>query len=195
LIFTCVALTLIEVSPLPGQVVTPGSEKTLKGHDWSELRLPTHAINYTFEISHAALDLVTKPKSTKEQMDRQESIRDSQGVVMLRLGGNLHYHPLAISRQCMRLLDVFQATGDTVWMVALRKHIKRLLDDACRTNGALYMTYSFDYNVHHNPGWHLTAPWYSGMAQGAALALFTRLWTVTATRHIGVLPIAYLGLW
>jgi rhamnogalacturonyl hydrolase YesR len=54
-----------------------------------------------------------------------------------------------------------------------------LVDAAREADGGLYVPYTYDFALHGNEDLTMTAPWYSGMAQGLLLSSFTRLhrWT------------------
>jgi hypothetical protein len=55
-----------------------------------------------------------------------------------------------------------------------------LVDMSHDYDGAMFFPYEFDYRLHSNSSNVMSAPWYSGMAQGQVLSLFSRLGALTS---------------
>jgi hypothetical protein len=104
---------------------------------------------------------------------------DAAGVPMQRIGGRLVYKPAGLSQLGILYVNAYRRTGDSRYLdraVAIAAVFRRI---GVRSLGGLYLPYRFDWAPHRNPAEVLRGPWYSAMAQGLALSLFTRLYQVT----------------
>jgi D-glucuronyl C5-epimerase C-terminus len=105
---------------------------------------------------------------------------DEHGVVRWRArDGRWVNHPLVIARYGVRMADGWRLTGKPEYLRRAEANAQRLLDVATTSRGALWFPYPFDWANHRNRNDMMLAPWYSQMAQGAALMLFSRLHRVT----------------
>lgn len=104
---------------------------------------------------------------------------DSQGVRMYSSHGRLYDHPVAQAQYGLQNLATYQLTKDRSFLDRALAQAQRLVDTHVDSRGAWYFPYPFDFALHGNPDDVMRAPWYSGMAQGQALSLFTRLAQVT----------------
>ncbi len=105
--------------------------------------------------------------------------QDADGVRLFERDGRLHYHPVGVAGHGLRLLGNHRTTGEGPWLALARSHADRLIEQADSLDGALYFPYTYEQILHGNEEDRLTAPWYSGMAQGLAISLFARLHEVT----------------
>jgi hypothetical protein len=96
--------------------------------------------------------------------------RTPQGVPLHRAAdGKLYPHPVAAAQYGMHQVTV----GHRAKALAAGNN---LLDQAVRGDGgALWLPYRFPFALYGDPAKTLTPPWYSAMAQGEALSLFTAL--------------------
>ncbi|MFC4144976.1 D-glucuronyl C5-epimerase family protein [Micromonospora mangrovi] len=101
-------------------------------------------------------------------------VHDATGVRMTLLGGKLYDHPVAQAQYGLNLLESHRITGDQAYLDRARLQAQRLVDRRVLRAGAWFYPYRFNYQLHARYDVH-TAPWYSMMAQGQALSLFTRL--------------------
>jgi hypothetical protein len=104
--------------------------------------------------------------------------QDEDGVVLYEYDGQQYYNPVSIAQRGMWFADNYRRTGDTRYLERARAHADRLLLEAHRINGALYLPYAFEFRLHGGTDL-MENPWYSGMAQGQALSLFLRLHEMT----------------
>ncbi|NEB79013.1 hypothetical protein G3I40_27900 [Streptomyces sp. SID14478] len=83
-------------------------------------------------------------------------------------------HPVAQSSYALDLLAEFDRSGRTESIRLATVQADRLLALRIQTRGAWFFPYPFDFP---SPAHHLNlhGPWYSAMAQGQALSLFTHL--------------------
>lgn len=105
-------------------------------------------------------------------------VHDSTGVRMVRLGGTLYNHPVAQAQYGLHLLEAHRITGNKVYLDRAKLQAQRLIDRRTLRSGAWFYPYPFDHRMHGGPDLY-QAPWYSMMAQGQALSLFTRLYQRT----------------
>ncbi|UNX56229.1 D-glucuronyl C5-epimerase family protein [Georgenia sp. TF02-10] len=85
------------------------------------------------------------------------------------------YHPVSLAHYALYMLESYRTTGTREYLDRAVANAEALLDGAEERAGALWFPYGFDYQLHDDEAQTLTAPWYSGMAQGQALSLFVRL--------------------
>ncbi len=106
---------------------------------------------------------------------------DATGVRMYLLPGDptMYNHPVGQAQLAMAYLDQFRLTGSSVYLRRAAANAQRLVDRRVESRGGWYVPYDFDFAVYGDTSQALTAPWYSGMAQGVALSAFTRLYQAT----------------
>lgn len=105
-------------------------------------------------------------------------------------------HPVAYAQYGISALMEYQRTGESVWLSRAIRHGERLVQMRVERSGAYWFPYRFPWTYDRRT---LSAPWYSGMAQGQALSLFVRLgdvtgearWTTAADRTWQSFPQAY----
>jgi hypothetical protein len=105
-------------------------------------------------------------------------VHDAAGVRMVRIGGRLYNHPVAQAQYGILLLESYRLTGDARYLTRARAQADRIIAHRARYLDAWFFRYDFPYALHSRYQ-RFSVPWYSGMAQGQALSLFTRLWEVT----------------
>jgi hypothetical protein len=95
---------------------------------------------------------------------------DADGVPMRLWDGRLYYSPTGIAMRANQRLAAYIQTGDSAYLDVVTRWADKLQELAVRSSGALWLPFPYD-----NPSQQLTAPWYNALAQGSALALFSRL--------------------
>jgi hypothetical protein len=65
-----------------------------------------------------------------------------------------------------------QQAGDAIWLQRAKANAQKLIAIHTESAGAWWFPYTFDWTYYDRT---LTAPWWSGMAQGQVLSLFSRL--------------------
>ena len=103
-------------------------------------------------------------------------VHDDGGVRMALVRGQLVNHPVAQAEYALHLLDSYRLTKDPAFLVRAGLQAQRLLDTSVESGGARFFPYPFDFALHGDVANLLHAPWYSGMAQGLALATFVRMY-------------------
>jgi hypothetical protein len=88
-------------------------------------------------------------------------------------------HPVAQSQYGLSLLNSYRLTGDTWFLNRAVRQAQRLVETHIESRGAWWFPYPFDFDLRGDPDTLMEAPWYSAMAQGQVLSLFTRLAGVT----------------
>lgn len=101
------------------------------------------------------------------------------GVPLRLVDGVAHEHPSNQAVFGLRWLESYRLTGDRWYLTHALAAGQHLVDKAVRSRDALWFAYTFDFAVAGDASVNMPAPWYSAMAQGGALSLFTRLWQTT----------------
>jgi len=107
--------------------------------------------------------------------------RDSTGVPMFKIGTKLYDHPVRQAQDGILALESYRASKDPKYLAQARLDAQRLFDRRVVRQGAYFYPYPFDFALHGAAANTIRAPWYSGMAQGLALSLFSRLADVTGS--------------
>jgi len=109
---------------------------------------------------------------------------DSKGVRMYLKDGRLYNHPVAQAQYGLALLESYRITGNTAYLDRARQQAQRLWDTRVVRSNAWFYPYPFTFQLHGTAEVY-RPPWYSMMAQGQALSLFTRLFKVTGNVNWG----------
>jgi len=168
------ALALIAVA-----TIGCGNKVERKGFDRTPIVMPDSCIQYEFTIDSLPYEQRPNTNYGPAAVVNTASPTDPHGVVMYRRGDAVYYHPVEIAHRSLALLDLFHDTGDSLYLASLRHHVDRLLREGIEIEGALYFPYNYDNYVNQQEDGLLTAPWYSGMAQGEILGVLTRTFLTT----------------
>lgn len=106
-------------------------------------------------------------------------VHDATGVRMLAIGSKLYNHPVAQAQWGLDNLSSYQLTRDSFYLNRAVLQAQRLVDSHVVSREAWYFPYPFDFLLHGYSDELMQAPWYSAMAQGLALSLFSRLYGET----------------
>ena len=90
-----------------------------------------------------------------------------------------YYHPVAIAQKAIVWLDGYVQTGNTEYLERAERYTRKVYDESIERDGVLLFPYVFDFPLHGIEAALMEAPWYSAMAQGQVLTLFTRLYDAT----------------
>jgi len=99
---------------------------------------------------------------------------DPDGILMKEIDGTLYYHPVELADATYRMLNAYGRTHDEGYLDWARRYLEKIRALSVPSDGALFVPYQFDFAPHG-----VTAPWYSGMAQGMALTVFVRMYRLT----------------
>ena len=97
----------------------------------------------------------------------------ADGVQMYAKDGRLHEHPVRASAGGLKELARWRDTDSATARRHALAAADRLVAHHRESRGAWYFPYTFGFPSSHK--FRMRAPWYSGMAQGMALSLFSRL--------------------
>lgn len=104
--------------------------------------------------------------------------RDADGVFIYRAAdGRWYDHPVGQAQYVVNMLRNYRLRADQQYLDLAIANADRLLDRSVAHGGGIFFPYPFDWGLHGRGT--LAAPWYSGMAQGIALAGFVRLHEIT----------------
>lgn len=106
-------------------------------------------------------------------------IRDATGVAMYKRGSKIYDHPVRQAQQGLLALESFRISKHPRYLAQAVLDAQRLLDRKVQRGAGSFFPYPFDFALHSDSANMIHAPWYSGMAQGQALSLFSRLAEVT----------------
>ncbi|GAA1926631.1 hypothetical protein GCM10009775_18530 [Microbacterium aoyamense] len=81
-------------------------------------------------------------------------------------------HPVAYAQYGISALLEYERTGETRWLRSAVRHAEQLAAIRVPRGDAWWFPYKFPWSYDDR---RLSPPWWSGMAQGEALSLFTRL--------------------
>lgn len=98
--------------------------------------------------------------------------------------GKKYFNPQNVLGKVLLNLDFYNRYQDKEIFELLNDNLIELLRMAVLVDDALYFPYKFDYALHGNPNNMMKSPWYSGLAQGMALSLFSRLREFTYSEQI-----------
>jgi hypothetical protein len=104
---------------------------------------------------------------------------DADGVPMARVDGHLVYKPAGLAQEAIRFMNGYARSGDPAYLAVPRAIGRALVRIGRLSRGALFLPYASDFAMHGSRKDVIRAPWYSAMAQGLALALFTKLYAAT----------------
>jgi hypothetical protein len=107
---------------------------------------------------------------------------DEQGVRVSERKSAAGQHPVVQAQCGLELLGFYEATKDKRYLRRAIAHGRRLVDTHVDSRGAWWFAYPFDFKLFGQADLTLKAPWYSGMAQGQVLSLFSRLEHYTRDR-------------
>ncbi len=136
-------------------------------------------IAYDFQIDSLPYDRLPNTGYPLSGVRDTSYPRDADGVSLFPLNGRFYYHPVDICHKAYAFLDAYHKTGDRHWLEMARLSMDRLIKESVLFDSAVYFPYRFDYKVNQKDEGLLRAPWFSGMAQGEALGVLSRLFLAT----------------
>ena len=102
---------------------------------------------------------------------------DAHGIAQFLNDSVLTYHPVIMAQYALKLLEVYRKTGDSLSLNIAKEHAAKFIELSDTVNDALLFPYDFDCYFFDRDT--MLAPWYSGMAQGQVLSVFSRLFELT----------------
>jgi hypothetical protein len=125
----------------------------------------------------APAQLPRGPNVTAPRRDREP--HDDHGVRMVEVDGRHYDHPNYQANFGLENLESHRRTGERLFLARAMAQGERLIDHRVESRGAWFYPYTFDFPLHGDPDDLAVAPWYSGLSQGKALSLFSRLAKLT----------------
>jgi hypothetical protein len=117
------------------------------------------------------------------RVPRRRALHDDNNVSLHQYRGRLNYHPVLIAQDALSLLDAYNTTKTTNYLISAKAMSDKLLDMSLPVRSSLFFPYTFNFPLHGYQEEAMLAPWYSGMAQGQILSLFVRLYIITKEDH------------
>lgn len=101
--------------------------------------------------------------------------RDGSGVPVYIIQGRVFQHPVRQASDGINMLESYKVTGNAAYLTRAEADAARLISSRVVSRNAWFYPYQFDFALHGNTSDVIDAPWYSAMAQGMSLSLFTQL--------------------
>ena len=121
------------------------------------------------------------PEIDLNQESLQKNINLENGYSYLSENGK-PYNPVTSSRIILDLLDSYNEKRNPAYLDKAETYAQSLIKSSVEDRGALFFPYNFTYKIHFDQE-EMPNPWYSGMAQGRALSIFSRLYKETGKKE------------
>lgn len=131
------------------------------------------------------LPFIERPNSSWSKVPRIDTgAHDRYGVRMLRIDGKLYNYPGAAASYGLRNINTYHVTGDTFYLRRAEAQAQRMIHIHTATGplAAWYFPNRYARDRHNQRGELVRPPWYSAMAQGLVLSLFSRLSDLTGVQ-------------
>lgn len=127
------------------------------------------------------LDVAQRPYTECGVFKRDaEYPHDEDGIPLKPYRGTLQYNPVRTAQAGLEWLACYRESHDEWYLESARKAAHHLIDTSTDADGAMFFPYTYNFYLHGNKSNVAIAPWYSGMAQGHVLSLFSRLGELTS---------------
>ncbi len=154
-------------------------ESDLSGHYYGPIPPLDTCISWDFDIVELEYNDLPNTGISEASARDTNFVRDADNVILTVWDGESFYHPVGMTHKLFALIDIYHRTGDTALLQLAQKYMARMIQEAMTFDSAMYFPYNMDYKVHQRDDALLTAPWFSGMAQGEALGVFVRMFRIT----------------
>jgi hypothetical protein len=112
-----------------------------------------------------------------------EPCQDAEGVRMFCRDGVQSDHPVNQASYALWMLGSYKLSNNPAHLDRALLHAQRLIDRRVESRNAWYFPYPFSFALHGIQGEDMPVPWFSAMAQGQALSLFSELWEFTGNPY------------
>lgn len=155
---------LVAVAPVPERGVPD-----YKRHGYELFEVPEDELAY----------------NSSDPLDLDDPARpvDAVGVQLYERDGERQFHPVGMAQYGLAALNGHRVTDDAEYLRRAEANAQALLDHAKSARGGVYFPYTFDFELLGDEADTIRAPWWSAMAQGQALSLFTRLHGTTGEQR------------
>ena len=172
-------LALVAAFLCAAAVAPPGAKAAPRECSAAEQLLLKVDERGAFECAYSPRGLHT----ITENCDNPAFRRDAEGIPMVNYDGTYRYNPATAAMCGLNEFNYFLVTGDANRLAYAERVAAWLVRRQDRTSGAWLYDFDFDLQA---VGTTLRAPWPSALAQGLAISLLVRVYTVTGEP-------AYLG--
>ncbi|MDR0592416.1 MAG: D-glucuronyl C5-epimerase family protein [Bifidobacteriaceae bacterium] len=116
------------------------------------------------------------PFVTRNEVTDRTLELDGDGALVYRLeqGGEPVYQPVTTLQWAIGAHTQYWLTGQSLWLDLARASAAKTLAGKIESDGAYYYPYRYEWKS-DAPHFDFQPPWYSGMAQGEALSVFTQM--------------------
>ena len=137
--------------------------------------------NYTInELLYAELPYVNGNQNANYQNESADNLVDEEGILLFEIDGKKIYHPVFLSQYSLHILDRYHQTKKAEYLNEVIKIADKLEGLALKIDSTMLFPYPYDFVLHGRRYMDaMKAPWYSALAQGQVLSLFTRLFEET----------------
>ncbi len=110
------------------------------------------------------------------------------GVRVLVVGGRTFDYPVGQASRGIEMLDGYRITHQRRYLAVALANARRLVatkvvDRTVVAEGAWFLPHRYPFSLHRYPTTRMPTPFYSAMAQGKVLTLFSRLAELTGSRE------------
>ncbi|MDR2372796.1 MAG: D-glucuronyl C5-epimerase family protein, partial [Bifidobacteriaceae bacterium] len=129
-----------------------------------------------YRVSGHTPQAIDPPFITRDEVTDRTLELDANGALVYRLPetDEAVYQPVTTLQWAIGAHTQHWLTGDRLWLDLARASALKVLDGKVESDGAYYFPYLYEWaNVEFD--FDLQPPWYSGMAQGEALSVFTQM--------------------
>ena len=157
-----------------------GCKERTKGNYEGVLAVVEKCTEYSFQIDSLPYSELHNTGFKDMPAVDTSKPHDSAGVVLFQLDGEeTYYHPVLMCRYASKFTDLYIHTGEKKYYDILMKYLDRFRIMAVAIDSAVFFPYHINHYVHGDHKMPLVSPWYSGMAQGTILGLYSRVFTAT----------------
>jgi len=137
--------------------------------------------NYTInELPYAKLPYANNDQNNNPHHRNANNLYDDEGILLLEHNGKKIYHAVYLAQYSLHLLDKYHQTKNAEYLDEVVKISGKLQGLALKIDSTLWFPYVYDFVLHGRRYMDaMRAPWYSALAQGQILSLFTRLFEET----------------
>jgi len=128
------------------------------------------------------LDYMERPYTTEENQAVEidyDVDEDDVPLFTYRRTGEQHHHPVSIAQKALAWIDGYVQTGNGEYLERAERYSAKIYEDRVEVEDYILFPYTFDFPLHGIEEATMEAPWYSAMAQGQVLSLFTRMYEAT----------------
>lgn len=131
---------------------------------------------HTFKsLTFSLQDVETAPYSSGYEIEIDPDAVDANGVHYYELDGERMSHPIAQGHFALNMLSNYELTGEQRFLELALANADNLVQTYSEGEGAIWLSYPFDFPLHGDPDNTIHTPWHSAMAQGVLLSLTVKL--------------------